>query len=173
MPPPQIITGFSGDSQIDFFKCLLLFKKIKIERDKTPEDPSKSHTREKIFSLKRALDFSRFESYRNTLNLEIAEKFAAENFLKIKIWKQTDRRRPVFLEYETKIDGDPADFCDLDLFSKNFDTFKNQDFSNIQLVLDISKFLSKKKYAPAENKPMFRHMTLFQARKLTIIPKGN
>ena len=83
MSPPQIITGFGGDSQIDFFKCLLLFKKIKIERDKTPEDPSKSHTREKLFSLKRTLDFSRFESYRDTLNLEIAEKFASENFLKI------------------------------------------------------------------------------------------
>ena len=173
MSPPQIITGFGGDSQIDFFKCLLLFKKIKIERDKTPEDPSKSHTREKLFSLKRTLDFSRFESYRDTLNLEIAEKFASENFLKIKIWKQIGRRKPVFLEYETKIDGDPADFCDLDLFSKNFDTFKNQDFRNIQLVLDISKFLSNKKYAPAENKPMFRQMTLFQARIVIFIFKGN
>ena len=173
MAPPQIVTSFNENSQLDFFKCILLLKKIKLERLKYPEDPSKAHTNNKLFQLKRTLDLSPFQDHLNSLDLETAEKFATENFLKIRIWKQVERRKPVFLEYEAKISDDPADFSDLDLFSKTFDTFRNQDFSHMSLILDIDKFLKNKKYSPAENKPMFRQMTLFQAIATELWPNLN
>ena len=173
MAPPQIVTSFNENSQLDFFKCILLLKKIKLEREKYPEDPSKAHTNNKLFQLKRTLDLSPFQDHLNSLDLETAEKFATENFLKIRIWKQVERRKPVFLEYEAKISDDPADFSDLDLFSKTFDTFRNQDFSHMSLILDIDKFLKNKKYSPAENKPMFRQMTLFQAIATELWPNLN
>ena len=173
MAQPQIKTSFNNNSQLDFFKCALLFQKIQQEREKFPEDPTKAHAKDKLYHFKRTLDLSPFYAHVNSLDLETAEKFANENFLKIRIWKQVDRRKPVFLEYETKISGDPADFSDLDVFSKIFDTFRNQDFSNLNLILDIDKFLKTKKYAPAENKPMFRQMTLFQAIATELWPKIN
>ena len=173
MAPPQIVTSFNDNSQLDFFKCLLLFQKIKKEREKYPEDPTKAHAKDKVYYLKRTLDLSPFYGHLNSLNLEAAEKFASENLLKIRIWRQADRRKPVFLEYETKISDDQAEFSNLDLFSKTFDTYQNQDFSNLNLILDIDKFLKNKKYEPAENKPMFRSMTLFQAIATELWPKLN
>ena len=173
MSSPQISTGFGENSQLDFFKCLLLFKKVELERDKNSEDPSKAHTREKLFAMKRSLDISQYISDVDSLTLEKAETMALENFLKIRIWKQVDRKKPVFLEYESKIETNAESFSDFDIFSKSFDTFANQDFSNILLILDIEKFLSKKKYSPSENKPMFRRMTIFQATVSELWPKLN
>ena len=171
MSPPQISTGFSENSQLDFFKCFLLFKKVLKERDKNPEDPNKAHTREKIFAMKRSLDLNQYISEADSITLEKAEKFSLENFFKIRIWKQTDRKKPIFLEYESKIENDHEKFTNFDVFSKSFDTYSNQNFANLQLILDIETFLSKKKYSPSENKPMFRTMTIFQATVTELWPK--
>ena len=170
MAPPQVSTGFSDPSQIDFFKCVLLQEKIEKIREEFPDDQTLAHTREKISNAKRSLRFSEFEPYRTSLDLKTAEEYALSRGFKIKIWKQINRRKPVFLEYETKSESDEC-LRDLDIFSRKFDSFKNQDFSELCLVLDPTKFLKTKKYNPAENKVMFRKMTLFQAVVTELYPK--
>ena len=172
MAPPQVITGFNDNSQIDFFKCCLLQEKVEKLRRDFPDDPTKAHSREKIYSAKRSLRMVEYESYRNSLTLKMAEDFAGARGFRLRIWKQIDRKKPLYLEYEGKPESDAGrKFRDLDIFSRNFDTFKNQDFSNLSLILDIEKFLKSKKFDPTHTKPMFRQMTLFQAVVTELFPK--
>ena len=49
------LTSFSDPSQIDFFKCALLFQKIEQEKENHPNEPEKAHTASKIYSMKRSL----------------------------------------------------------------------------------------------------------------------
>ena len=91
MAPPQTLTGFGDESQIDFFKCCLLFERLEIEREKYPGNPSLAHTKDRISRLKRSLDVSQFENFRNELDINTAEDFARGKSLRIRIWKQVDR----------------------------------------------------------------------------------
>ena len=81
------------------------------------------------------------------------------------------KRKPLYLEYEAPIDDEFTVFRNLDLFSKSFDRFSNQDFSKLQLILDIENFVKNKNYEPEKNKSMFRQMTLFQAVVSELHPK--
>ena len=170
----QQTVSFSDTSQIDFFKCVLLFQRIEKEKAKFPNNPERVYEKSKLYSLKRSLqpEFNRkFSQFRDDLDIGTAENFAKEHFLKIKIWKQVSYRRPFFLEYESDTDDENLNkYKDLNLFSRKFDKYNNQDFSQLSLILDIQKFSKQKKIDHSQNRIEFRQMTFFQAVVTELFP---
>ena len=143
------LTGFLDPSQIDIFKCALLFQRIEEEKEIYPDDPEKAFSKAKLFTFKRSLQArfdQEFSQFRNNLDLRTVETFAKRNFLKLRIWKQVNYRRPFFLEYESEVDDENLDrYRELNVFSRKFDRFNNLDFSDLSLILDIEKFSRQKK----------------------------
>ena len=172
MTSTQLLTSFQDTSQLDVFKCALLFEKIETEKENYPDDPEKVHTKQKLFAMKRGLlknfseKYPNLQAYRSNVDLKTVENLLAEKKLKMRIWRQneTGRKKSIYLEYESPTDDEQLDlYRDLNVISHNFDMFKNHDFSDLALILDIDKFCKVRTIDHTKDRILFRQMTFFQA----------
>ena len=172
MPKPQTLARFHKGSSLDVLKCAHLFEKIDLEEKKNPLNPEIARLPDKIRSFKQSIASIDLSNYGDNITIKQLEEFAKEKKLRVRIWKQKSHKSKFHLEFETDLSNDELeDFRNLDLFSREFDRFKNPDFKGIALILDIENFSKKREYDAGKDQVQKRMMTIFQAVVTELYPK--
>ena len=164
MPKVQTLARFYNGSSLDALKCAYLFEEIEKEEKRNPANPEKARLPDKIRSFKQIIGKIDLNRYGGRIDLAGFENFAKEKKLRVRIWKQKTHKSKFFLEYESNLDQDDLyAYRNLDLFSREFDKFKNPDLTGICLILDLENFSKKRKYDAEKDRVQKRQMTIFQA----------
>ena len=172
MPKPQTLVRFHKGSSLDVLKCAYLFEKIDLEERNNPQNPEKARLPDKIRSFKQSIASIDLSGYNETITIKMLEDFAREKKLRVRIWKQKSHKSKFHLEYESELSNDELEvFRNLDLFSREFDRFKNPEFKGIALILDIENFAKKREYDAGKDQVQKRLMTIFQAVVTELYPK--
>ena len=146
---------------LNFFKNLALLREINSRnefRQSTQRNPLDDR---QIRALRADIDISGYlMRFGSTVNFAVIDKIEKDLKVRTKIWrgKRVKQKWSVELVWES----DNLDGLELNLYTKNFDPFVDQNFDDFSLILNLEDFLKKKNYCPLQNTPRKRKMTLFQ-----------
>ena len=105
MAKNQKLARFYPANANNFRKCFALFEKIENAKRETGQTINTICTKDKIRALKRSVETTLDHDANEIWTLDRATAFLKDKNVILRIWKQENYKKPIFLELESNLTG--------------------------------------------------------------------